>query len=77
MWVLSRIMVSELWSCGETWCLQRGEARSFGTTALCNCVVRVVARVGGGVPWGVNVGGGSRFESKNVVPVGRKPCSEM
>ena len=43
-------------------CLQRGEARSFGTTALSNYEVRVVVRVEGGLPWGVNAGSGSRFE---------------
>jgi len=41
-----------------------GEARSFGTTALCNCEGRVVAWVEGGFPWGVTAGSGSRFESK-------------
>jgi hypothetical protein len=78
MWVLSRIMVSELWSCGETWCLQRGEARSFGTTALCNCEGRVVARVDGrGVSLGCQCRRWLEVWEQKVVPVGRKPGSEI
>ena len=59
---LSRRTGPEPWSF-EKLCLQRGDARSFETTALRNYEVRVVARVVEGVPWGVNAGGGSRFET--------------
>jgi hypothetical protein len=38
----------EPWSSEEMWRLQRGEARSFGTTALSNYELRVVARLEGG-----------------------------
>jgi hypothetical protein len=44
---LSRRTGPDPWSSEET-CLQRGEARSFGTTALSNYEVQVVARGGGG-----------------------------
>ena len=50
------------WSFEET-CLQLGEAHSSGTTALSKYEVRVVVRVEGGLPWGVNAGGGSRFQT--------------
>jgi hypothetical protein len=45
---LSRRTDPEPWSSEEMWRLQRGEARFFGTTALSNYEVRVVARVEGG-----------------------------
>ena len=63
---LSRRTGSEPWSSEEMCCLRRGAARSFGTSSVCNCEGRVVARVEGGekFPWGVSAGGGSRFESK-------------
>jgi hypothetical protein len=47
-------MVPDPWSFEGT-CLRRGEARSFGTTALSNYGSAGSSPGGGvGVPWGVN-----------------------
>ena len=69
---LSRRTGSKPWSSEEMWSLQRGEACSFGTTALSNYEVQLVAQVEGGrFPWLVNADGGSRSDT-----CGCKPGSE-
>ena len=68
---LSRRAGPEPWSSEEMWCLQRGEARSFGTTALSNYEVRVVDRLEGGF-----LGVSMQAVARGLRPVGKKPGSE-